>query len=278
MGVINFNKEYYIQSASRRWLQGACNTLSNNKKRRSNYKAIPDELEQRMNNLQRDIEDIKERLREGCIMHYFYFGSLAAGFSASLIYELFIRGAPDLSTIFLYALSFCLWLRFWLYDTRNPGYKCTPLVKERIREGIFYSLALLLSFFLITVFLFVGQPLFYMCSLAIVYGIKGAWHYYHQRNFEENSVESNILRLASFSDVIIAFILGIYSIIFLGDLYIFRLLGIPSFLHVDAGSYLFRICIALFVIGTTAGLEFHYYAVEKMLNNLLEIEQEAEHQ
>jgi len=219
--------------------------------------------------IDRRLDSIEQRLKElakgGCVWHFFYFGLLMPAF-ARIALEALTSVSPN--DIFLYGFSIFLWLRFWLFDTIKPGLKCEQQETGKIRDGIFYSLGMNFFFWLTVLFFFGNQPLHFMAILSIVYASKAGWHSYHKNGFQKTSENFNILQLASLSDFVVAFILCIYSLIFLGNLYVFPMMSIPSFIFMDPASQSFQLSMIIFAVGTTVGLEFHYYMCEQMLKTM----------
>lgn len=234
------------------------------KKEKSGIEEVKEELRKVREEMKEVKNKLTESARSSCLVHLFYFGILAGGLPGGAF---FAGGTFDLPFILLYSCAIALWFRFWFYDTRNPGLKCITESVEKIHESIFFLLALIFSFLLAMVFWFASQPLFYMSILTFVYFTKSLWHFYHKRGFEEATENFKTLHLAFLSDLIITVILAIMSIIFLADFFIFPRFSVPSFLHVELASYSFKICMSLFLIVATWGLEIHYIFIERMLLN-----------
>ncbi|MCJ7633745.1 hypothetical protein MUP77_15325 [Candidatus Bathyarchaeota archaeon] len=211
-------------------------------------------------------DELQKLRKRSCLVTNFYFFIIAAGFSVSVVLQLFLVDRSILLLhLFLLVFTCALWLRLWLYDTDTPGLKCEDINTGRIKRSYFYLGGFVFSLLFILVFWSIVEPTYYVSVLATMYLEKALWHRYHERNFEESSESSRILRLAYLSDFVIALILGIYAVFFLIDAYLWQYLSIEPFLHTDATSSMFKFCVVFFTVVTTAGLEVHYLLTERVM-------------
>jgi hypothetical protein len=211
-------------------------------------------------------EELKKMRKRSCLVTNFYFFIIAAGFSVSVVLQIFlVDRSIILLHFFLLAFTCALWLRLWLYDTDTPGLKCEDINTAKIKRSYFYLGGFVFSLVFILVFWSIAEPIYYVSVLAAMYIVKALWHRYHEKSFEEDSESSRILRLAYLSDFIIALILGIYAVFFLVDGYLLQYLSIKPFLYTDMSSPVFKFCVVFFTVVTTAGLEVHYLLIERIM-------------